>query len=101
MNTAIITNIQGFSIHADREQMSTLPEGFVLSGMDTPIAMVMYSDILARDYNTPGLDLATLQWQSADCSLSFKACDGGLGFVSTDVLASAHDDYSGGLLFLG
>ena len=94
-------SLQGFSIHADREQMSTLPKGFILSGMDTPIAMVMYPDILARDWNTPGLDLAALQWQSAVYSLNFKAYDAELGFVDAGDLADAGDDFSGGLLFLG
>ena len=103
--------LQGFSIHASREQMSTLPpvrrsqngeggEGFILSGMDIPIAMAMYPDILARDYNTPGLDMAALQWQSAVYSLNFRAFGGRLGFGTGD-LAHASGDYSGGLLFLG
>lgn len=93
--------LQGFSIHADREQMSTLPEGFVLSGMDTPIAMAMYPDILARDWNTPGLDMAALQWQSAAHSLLFKASGVKLGFGDSGYLADAHGSYSSGLLFLG
>jgi len=93
--------LQGFSIHANREQMSTLPEGFILSGMDTPIAMVMYPDILARDWNTPGLDMAALFWRSADYSLNFRADDEKLGFDFTGNLANADDGYSGGLLFLG
>lgn len=93
--------LQGFSINASREQMSTLPEGFVLSGMDTPIAMVMYPDTLARDRNTPGLDVVALQWQSADYSLIFRADDDRLGFAYTDDLAYASDGCSGGLLFLG
>ncbi|MBD3282397.1 MAG: hypothetical protein GF387_02195 [Candidatus Portnoybacteria bacterium] len=93
--------LQGFSINADREQMSTLPEGFILSGMDTLIAMAMYPDILARDWNTPGLDMAALQWQSAGCSLYFGARGGELGFARTDGLAIALDSSSGGLLFLG
>lgn len=100
--------LQGFSIHADREQMSTLAaclpvgrEGFILSGMDTPIAMMMYPDILARDRNTPGLDLAALQWGSAGYSISFGADDGGLGFGRTGNLACAYGCFSGGLLFLG
>jgi len=93
--------LQGFSINADREQMSTLPEGFILSGMDTLITMVMYPDILARDYNTPGLDLAALQWQSADDSLFFRANDGTLVFGVAGDLAYADGHFSGGLLFLG
>jgi hypothetical protein len=93
--------LQGFSINANREQMSTLPEGFILSGMDTPIAMAMYPDILARDWNTPGLDMAALQWQSAGYSLYFRAYDDRLGFDGTAFLATAYALYSGGLLFLG
>ncbi len=109
--------LQGFSINADREQMSTLPEGFILSGLDTPIAMAMYPDILARDWNTPGLDMAALQWQSAtpspyfkardlqwqsaDYSLHFEANDGRLDFDGVDDRAYAYDYYSGGLLFFG
>jgi len=93
--------LQGFSVNADRKQMSTLPEGFILSGMDTAIAMVMYPDILARDWNTSGLDLAALQWQSSGSSLDFTAGDGGLDFGCTDDLARACGDSSGGLVFLG
>ncbi len=94
--------LQGFSINAAREQMSTLPEGFILSGMDTLIAMTMYPDILARDWNTPGLDLAALQWQSAAYSYSFgfKADDNGIIFDCTSV-APDYVCYSGGLLFFG
>ena len=93
--------LQGFSINASREQMATLPERFILSGMDTPIAMAMYPDILACDYNTPGLDMAAFSWQSAGYSLDFKAYDDSLDFSYTDSLARAYDSYSGGLLFLG
>lgn len=93
--------LQGYSIDASREQMSALPEGFVLSGLDTVIAVAMYPDILARDYRTPGLDLAALSWQSADFSLLFGAVVDGLVFGRTDSLAHARGSCSGGLLFLG
>lgn len=94
-------SLQGFSINADREQMSTLPEGFILSGMDTPIAIAMYPDILARGWNIPGVGLAALQWQCADYSLYFRAGGGKLGFDHTDRLVHTYGYYSGGLLFLG
>lgn len=94
-------SLQGFSINASREQMSTLPGGFVLSGMDIPIAMAMYPDVLACDWKTPGLDLAALRWQSVVYSLCFRASDGGLDFVRAGDLARAYDCSSGGLLFLG
>ena len=93
--------LQGFSINANQEQMLTLPEGFILSGMDIPIVMMMYPDILARDYNTPGLDMAALSWQSVGYSFFFKTYDDRLDFDYTDNLTYTDDDYSGGLLFLG
>lgn len=93
--------LQGFSDNADWEQMATLPEGFILSGLDTAIAMMMYLDVLARDFHTPGLDLAALSWQSADSSLFFWARVDWLDFGGTDDLAHAYDDCSGGLLFVG
>ncbi len=93
--------LQGFSINADREQMSTLPEGFILSGMDILIAMAIYPDILARDYDTPGLDLAAFSWQSVVYSLFFEVDGDELGFGLTASLACACGFFSGGLLFLG
>lgn len=92
---------QGFSVHADREQMETLPESFILSGLDTIIAMIMYPDVLARDYYTPGLDLAAFSWRSVDYSLRFGAGGARLDFDDADDLADAYGDYSGSLLFLG
>ncbi|MBU2010394.1 hypothetical protein KKG37_02825 [Patescibacteria group bacterium] len=93
-------SLQGYSIYADREQMSDLPEGFILSGVDIVIAMAMYPDILARDWYASGQDLAALSWQSVH-SLYFRASDAELNFDITDHLAYAYDNYSGGLLFLG
>jgi hypothetical protein len=97
-------SLQGFSINASREQMSILPEGFILSGMDTPIVMVMYPDILARDHSTPGLDLAALSWQSTTHWFIFRAFNDALVFSSMIRLergASPDWNFSGGLLFLG
>jgi hypothetical protein len=91
--------LQGFSINAQREQMATLPEEFILSGLDTVIAMVMYPDVLARDHNTPGLDLSAFSWQSADYSLGFWAYRGTLDSFNTGNLSDARKNYSGGLLF--
>lgn len=93
-------SLQGYSIYADREQMSDLPEGFILSGVDIVIAMAMYPDILARGWYASGQDLAALSWRSV-CSLRFSAAGGRLIFGHTDNLANANDNYSGGLLFLG
>lgn len=93
--------LQGYSINASQEQMATLPKGFFLSGLDTVIAMAMWIDVLARDYNTPGLDLAAFSWQSTVSSLGFWASDDKLSFDYADVMAYANDYYSGGLFFCG
>lgn len=94
-------SLQGFSVDASREQMETLPEGFILSGIETIIAMIMYSEVLARDYQTPGLDLAGLSWRSPAYSLHFKSGDDRLDFVRRGSLSGAGDNYSSGLSFLG
>ncbi len=92
--------LQGFSINASREQMSTLPESFILSGIDTFIAMAMYPDILACGSNTPFLDMAALFWQPNDYSFNFENHGSVLGFGNTIDLAVALNNCSGGLLFL-
>lgn len=101
--------LQSYSINACREQTSTLPEGFILSGMDTPIAMTMYPDVLARDQNAPNLNLTALHLDTApslsfenfDKSLSFKIIDTTLYFTSSTHPFYACDQDSGSLLFLG
>lgn len=91
---------QGFSVNASREQMAMLPEGFILSGLDTVIAMITYSDILARDFHTPGLDLAALSWRSLGYSLYFGPDGGRLDFDCRGSLGVAYGVCSSGLLFL-
>jgi hypothetical protein len=94
--------LQGFSSLASREQMKDIPESLSLvGGFDASSAMVMYSDILAKDWHTPGYDLSALQWQSSDCSLCFKADDGRLVFYGKAGLGCADGGYSSGFLFLG
>jgi len=96
-------SLQGFSINASREQMATLPKGFILSGLDTAIAMLMYPDVLARDYRTPGLYLAAFSRRSANYSFCFVVVEdvSRLDFGRTDSPSNANDSYSSGLLFLG
>lgn len=95
-------SLQGFSALASREQMSTIPESLLLyGGFDASAAMVMYPDILARDFKTPGYDLSALQWRSSGYSLYFGAYDDELGFDYGAPLGFALDDYSSGFLFLG
>ncbi|MEK9182940.1 MAG: hypothetical protein AAB849_00310 [Patescibacteria group bacterium] len=92
--------LQGFSIPADREQEARMPSRFILSGgWDTAADIIGYPEILARDFNTPGLDCAANFWGSADYSLYFKADDSDLDFCHRDLRADG--SYSGGLLLLG
>src|SRR3989338_1422511 len=94
-------SLQGFSIPADREQIDTLPNNVLLcGGVDTCVAMAMYPDILARDAQTPGLDMAALEWQAYRHSLSFRARDNQLDFDLRHTTL-AFKNYSGGLLVLG
>ncbi|MFY9492865.1 MAG: hypothetical protein WAP55_00015 [Minisyncoccia bacterium] len=94
--------LQGYSVHAQREQMATLPESFLLAGgLDTAAAWVMYPDVLARDGKTPGYNCSAVQWLSPGLSLYFKARGGDAHFGLEGNLAGACDFYSGGLLFLG
>ncbi len=94
--------LQGFSVLASREQMTTLLESFLLSGgFDSASAQAMYPDVLARDYHTPGYDLSALHWQSSDYSSDFKAFDDRLFFGSRASLGDAYGRYSSSLLFFG
>ena len=94
--------LQGFSPLASREQMSELPESLILGGgFDTCVALMMYPDVLGRDWHTPGYDLSALQWRSLGCSLCFLAHDDELYFDRRATLGSAYDYYSSGFLFLG
>ena len=94
------TALQGFSIPADREQMSELAKGFFLSGViDTSIALAAWCEVLARDGNTPVLDCAANTWQSAGDSLCFSPNGGKLDFGSRGL--DAYEYCSGGLLFVG
>ncbi|MFA6145822.1 MAG: hypothetical protein WC697_00635 [Patescibacteria group bacterium] len=95
------TALQGYSVDASQECIASLPEGFILSGLDAIIAMIMYPDILARDENTPCLDLSALFWKDSDCSLFFKAHDDKLEFNSSFRQRDAHARGSSGLLFIG
>lgn len=89
--------MQGFSINASREIVN--PENFSLSGIDAIIGMLMYPDVLARDYYTPGLLLSGLEWQSSGSSLFFEADDDDLDFDAADSLADASGSYSSGFFF--
>jgi len=55
--------LQGFSIPACREYADSLPEILHLAGgYDFSAALAAYPDVLGRDFNTPGNDMAALQF---------------------------------------
>lgn len=92
--------LQGFSLSAAREMVQMLPEGFILTGgIEAAVALTGYPDVLARDFQTPGLDCAANVWQSAEDSLLFEAIDDQLEFSYR--LLGAGEFCSSGLLFLG
>lgn len=94
--------LQGFSVHAAREQMAALPDSFLLAGgFNTLAAVVMYPDVLARDWNTPGLDCAALSWRGGGRSLYFRAFGGHADFDDYSGLGDAFGSCSAGLLVLG
>ncbi|TAN33773.1 hypothetical protein EPN28_01315 [Patescibacteria group bacterium] len=91
--------LQGFGIHADREQIAAFPESFILSGaIDTATAMVADPQTLCRSYKTPSYVCAANVWYH-NSSPYFRADDDKLYF-SVGVI-DASDFSSGGLLFLG
>lgn len=96
--------LQGYSVLADREQMATLPhpERIILGGaIEAAVAMMAFPNELAFSASTPLYDLAACQWQSAECSLCFRANGGELRFDGGVGLDGAGSGYSGGLLVLG
>jgi hypothetical protein len=94
--------LQGFSVLAQREQISSLPSSLILCGaVDMATAIVAYPEVLARNINTPGYDCSAISWLSAAYSLFFRAYDDCLGFSGRGGLGDADDGFSGALLFLG
>jgi hypothetical protein len=51
-----------------------------LGGFDSLAAMILHPAILARDNNTPVMDLASFQWQGPGYSLYLLARGGKLKF---------------------
>ena len=94
--------LQGFSVDASRKQMASLPEMFLLAGgFDTCASMVAYPDVLARDWKTPILDLAAMQWQSVDYSLYFRAYDEDLYIDNKGPIGNSYAHHASGLVVLG
>lgn len=73
---------QGIGIEGDRALMKTLPtkHNFVLGGFDSLMATILHTEVLCRDGNTPGQDIASFQWRYSGCSLYLYAHGGQLYF---------------------
>jgi hypothetical protein len=96
------TVLQGYSVDAQREQMSSLPEVLILSGsLDISMAFAMYPDILGRDGDTPVYDCSAVNWRSSEYSLRFYIRDGIAYFDHKKDLTAADGSSSGGLLYMG
>lgn len=94
--------LQGFSVDAQREQMSSLPDDFILSGpLDIAAGWMMYPDVVGRDFKTPVNDCSAVSWQLPQYSLCCGAHGGGAKFGNGDGLGDAYGVCSGGLLLLG
>ena len=66
-------SLQGFSPKAAIKQMASLPEGFILSGLDAVIAMLIYPDVLARpSSHSIDIHLAALSWMPDKDLLCFS-----------------------------
>jgi hypothetical protein len=92
--------LQGFSVNAARQQLTTLPESFVLSGvLDTCVAYIEYPDFLARDDNVPTLVCAGTKWQDR-LSLCFHPTEKSLSLCVADE-SVAIGSYSPCLLYIG
>ncbi|MAG12746.1 hypothetical protein CL630_02965 [bacterium] len=94
------SSLQGFSVDAAREQIASLPKGFILSGLDIVIAMIMYPDVLVHDWGVRGFDLVALSWQSAEYSFFFAVGNDLPYFDNTYNCVDAYRGDSGGLLFV-
>lgn len=101
------TVLQGYSVDAQREQMSSLPEVLILSGpLDIAMAFAMYPDILGRDVDTPVYDCSAVNWAAPNFSgnslrFDVDARDGIAYFDHKEDLMAADGSSSGGLLYMG
>ncbi|MFA5954042.1 MAG: hypothetical protein WC817_00710 [Patescibacteria group bacterium] len=91
--------LRGYSVLAQREQMATLSEGFVLSGPDAIFAMLTHAATLFRDFKTPGYTLPGYQLEGAD-PLLVREESRGLVIDTVDA-ATASGGTSGGLSYVG
>ncbi len=98
----------GYSPYAMEEQMKTLPQGLLLSGViDTAIAWIMYPEMMGRTMYTPIHQCAAVAYLDTQHSLRFyvtapvRGSKGIIGnFSSSYGLSVARGHHSGGLLYI-
>jgi len=89
----------GFSIRACRRHAEELPNGLILPGVGTIIAMIMYPDILA-DGQGPVITLSAIEWLFMyKFFFYFAATSKKLVFGATLAVDEAFPGHSNGLLF--
>ncbi|MBI5466303.1 MAG: hypothetical protein HY974_03375 [Candidatus Kerfeldbacteria bacterium] len=92
--------LQGFSVLAQREQETSLPEHLSIAGpLETLTGAATYTDSMMPHFHTPGYDMSAVQWRQPERSLYLWANDGGAKFDFRGVLGIAFVKYSGGLVF--
>lgn len=90
----------GWSTEAIREVMPLVPPSCVVGGIDLLAALALYPETLARDYLTPGLELAGIMMGS-DKTIGFWPCGTELEFFRASGLCEARGYYTSSLLYLG
>jgi hypothetical protein len=90
----------GFSVLAQREQETTLPERLSVAGpLETLTGAATYTDTMLPHFHTPGYDQSAVQWRRPERSLYLEAYDDKLRFDFKSNLGYANGPYSGGLVF--
>jgi hypothetical protein len=87
------------SLSSQLEQLSGLPEGFMLPGLDVAIAMAMYPEILAF-HTGPALCLTALKSKHTEYIFHFKNKGKKLYFVYGSERDDEANGYSKGLLYV-
>lgn len=94
--------LQGFSVEASREQMASLPNGFILSGLDAIIAMTMYPGLgMYRKEKNIKLALSSIRWGGRQTFRFWADKNQELDFTYTMNPDKAFGNESSGLFFIG
>ncbi len=65
--------LRGFSVVADAEFMAVSPETLILAGMEVPVIVTAYPEMVGGCYDTPCLDMASLRLRGSEQSICFWA----------------------------